>query len=262
MPKIECRFFSEVLSKVVEMTVILPQETMVNLKESNRTPKYPTLFLLHGFSDSHSTWSSSTSLERYVEGIGLAVVMPGVDNSYYTDMVHGGNYWTYLTEELPVKARSMFPLSNKREENFVAGHSMGGFGALKWALNHPDQFQAVASMSGVTDMVFHMDNMRSEVSDKSKWLQLVFGEGDIRQSENDLLYKIQELGRNKSKLPMIYQACGTEDFLFEHNVRFLEKCKKEKVRIDHEFEPGDHNWDYWDSVIQKVLKWLPIENKK
>ncbi len=261
MPRIECSFYSEILSKVVSMTVLLPQEPIDKLKQK-KEHKYPTLYLLHGFSDHHNTWSDSTSLQRYVEGRGLAVVMPAVDNSYYTDMVYGGNYWTFLTEEILMKSRSMFPLSDKREDTFVAGHSMGGFGALKWGLNKPETFKAIASMSGVADMVYHLENVRKEDSDKTRALNLVFGEGDISHTENDILWKLERLARSEEKSPMIYQTCGTEDFLYEHNVRFSKKSIEVNYSTTTEFMSGDHNWEFWDAAIQRVLNWLPIKNSE
>ncbi|ELK47773.1 alpha/beta hydrolase family protein [Halobacillus sp. ACCC02827] len=261
MQKMECSFFSEVLSKVTTITVLLPQPSLEELEKGDSS-KYPVLYLLHGFSDNHRTWTGSTSLERYVEGLGLAVVMPGVDNSYYTDMKYGGRYWTFLTEELPRRVQSMFPVSGEAEDTFAAGHSMGGFGALKWGLNRPEQFKAVASMSGVTDMVFHLDKMREEDSDKSRWLQLIFGDGDVRGTENDIMDRVSKISQSGKRLPLLYQRCGEDDFLFEHNVRFLEQCKQEGVEIDSAFEPGDHNWEYWDYAIRHVLEWLPIRNQK
>lgn len=99
---------------------------------------HPTLYLLHGLSDDDSIWLRRTSIERYVAQMGIAVVMPQVHRSFYTDMAAGGQYWTFISEELPALARSFFPLSAKREDNFVAGLSMGGYGALKLGLRKPE----------------------------------------------------------------------------------------------------------------------------
>ncbi|MFD1172365.1 alpha/beta hydrolase [Oceanobacillus picturae] len=256
MALFQCEFSSEVLSRSVSMNVILPQPSFKD--EDTTDKKYPTLFLLHGFSDNHTAYLRTTSIERYAADKGLAIVMPGLDNSYYTDMAHGGKYWTFLTEELPAAARSFFPLSEKREDNFVAGHSMGGFGALKWALNFPDRFAAVASMSGVTDMVYHLANVRKEPGDKKRSLELVFGEADVSKTENDLIYKLERLNESSSEKPMLYQSCGTEDFLYEHNLRFHRICKETDLDYTYDFGPGDHTWEYWDDKIQDILKWLPI----
>ncbi|ASN06247.1 alpha/beta hydrolase [Virgibacillus necropolis] len=260
MALIQCDFSSEVLSKSVSMNVILPQKSFSNVDQKSKSKKYPTLFLLHGFSDNHTKWTRNTSLERYSEDFGIAVVMPALDNSYYTDMKDGNKYWTFLTEELPFVSRCLFPLSDKREDNFVAGNSMGGFGALKWGLNIPDQFAAIASLSGVTDMVFHLEKSRqeSEENDKNKSLSLIFGNDGITQTSNDLLWKLEQLDNTSQIKPLLYQACGTEDFLYEHNMRFFHKCEQTGFNLTTNFGPGDHTWKYWDQRIQDVLEWLPI----
>lgn len=260
MALLTCNFSSEILSKSVSMNVLLPQPSLTDIKGEHKQKKHPTLFLLHGFSDNHTTWVRNTALERYVQDLGIAVVMPAVDNSYYTDMKYGNKYWTFLTEELPVVARALFPLSYRREDTFVAGHSMGGFGALKWGLNHPEMFAAVASLSGVTDMVYHLQNVRKEDGDKNRSLSLVFGNEDISHTENDLLWKLEQVDNTSTK-PMLFQACGTEDFLYEHNKHFFEVCQQTDINLTTTFNTGDHTWDYWDQTIQKVLQWLPINPK-
>ena len=145
MSLITVNFRSEVLQLNVAVNVILPQPP-VGTRGFER--KLPVLWLLHGLSDDHTIWVRRTSIERYVEGRGLAVVMPGVDRSFYADMVRGNRYWTYVSEELPSLMRAYFPLSARREDNFAAGLSMGGYGAFKLALSHPTRFAAAASLSG------------------------------------------------------------------------------------------------------------------
>lgn len=258
MALIQCEFSSEVLSKSVSITVILPQNSFTDTNQKLVGKKYPTLFLLHGFSDNHSIWTRNTSLERYVSDLGIAVVMPAGDNSYYTDMEYGANYWTFLTEELPFVVRSLFPLSDRKKDNFLAGLSMGGFGALKWGLNHPTDFAAIASLSGVTDMVFHLEKVRKVQGDKNRTMFHIFGDKDITNTSNDLLWKLEQVDNSIEPKPLLYQACGTEDFLYEHNMRFFNKCKKTGFDLTTNFGPGDHTWEYWDKTIQDVLKWLPV----
>ena len=96
--------------------------------------------------------SAGLQFERYVEGLNLAVIMPAVQNSFYTDMVHGGKFLTFLTEELPAMLHDLFPLSTERADTFVAGLSMGGYGAFKLALTRPDLYAAAASLSGALDI--------------------------------------------------------------------------------------------------------------
>jgi S-formylglutathione hydrolase FrmB len=257
MALIQCQFYSEVLNLSTSMTVILPQQTTTQIGMQNKktADKHQTLYLLHGLSDDDTIWTRRTSIERYVAPLGLAVIMPQVHHSFYTDMVYGNKYWTFLTEELPSIARSFFPLSDAREDNFVAGLSMGGYGAFKWALNRPDQFSAAASLSGAVDIVSRIKN-----SDKDRVMHLVYGEEDVSGTENDIFSLIEKTQMNEQK-PLLYQCCGTEDFLYEDNIRFKEFCEKTNYHLTTDFGTGEHEWGYWDKTIQDVLKWLPLKNQ-
>ncbi|WP_342437409.1 alpha/beta hydrolase family protein [Paenibacillus sp. FSL L8-0436] len=259
MALIECKFYSEVLGLNTSMTVILPQQTTTQIGMSNvkRGDLHPTLFLLHGLSDDDSIWLRRTSIERYVAKLGIAVVMPQVHRSFYTDMASGGNYWTFISEELPALARSFFPLSAKREDNFVAGLSMGGYGAIKMGLRKPEVFSAAASLSGALDMAHHFLNSEDALK-KSKEYELIFGKKDIAGTPDDLLWLLQEVDGSKGPKPLLYQCCGTEDFLYEDNQAFREACSKTSLSLTYEEGPGEHEWGYWDTKIRDVLDWLPL----
>jgi putative tributyrin esterase len=248
MAFIECHFTSHVLGISTTMNVILPQSAY-----DDSTPKFPTLYLLHGLSDDHSGWMRRTSIERYAEQYRLAIVMPAVNRSFYTDMVQGHRYWTFVTEELPQIARSMFPLSALREHNYVAGLSMGGYGALKIAMTLPEKYSAGASLSGVTDV-----STFAERRDREE-LARIFG--DLLQlpgSKHDLFALANQQTSSQGVKPLLYQCCGTEDFLYEDNVRFRDYCRKIGLAVTYEEESGVHDWAYWDYKIQRVLEWLPI----
>ncbi|MFD0681753.1 MULTISPECIES: alpha/beta hydrolase [unclassified Paenibacillus] len=251
----DCHFFSETLGVSASMHVILPQSTtrQIGMEAQAVKEKHPTLYLLHGLSDDHTIWMRRTSIERYAAEYGLAVVMPAVNRSFYTDMAHGYKYWTFISEELPALARSFFPLSEKREDTFAAGLSMGGYGAIKLALSCPDQFAAGASLSGAVDVV-SLAYERDPVEFGN-----MFGDLDqIQGSRNDLFHLAEELVHLEGSRPKLYQCCGTEDFLYEGNVRFREHCRSLNLELTYEEEPGTHEWGYWDRKIQSVLKWLPI----
>ncbi|MFW5433444.1 alpha/beta hydrolase [Paenibacillus apiarius] len=261
MALINCSFYSEVLGFHTSMTVILPQSTKTQYGVENiavRKQLHPTLYLLHGLSDDNTNWLRRTSIERYVAPLGLAVVMPQVQRSFYTDMAHGYNYWTFVTEELPMIARDFFPLSPEREHNFVAGLSMGGYGAFKWALSHPDRIAAAASLSGAVNMAnpyFREDMMPLDY-------KLIYGEADIKGTRNDLFHLLAECGRKEGAKPKLYQCCGTEDFLYEDNVLFRDAAQQTALDYTYEEGPGTHDWAYWDARIQDVLRWLPLNNEE
>ena len=257
MALINCNFFSETLDMSSSMTVILPQQTcgQIGLTGVADTSGAPVLYLLHGSSEDHTTWSRRTSIERYVADLGLAVVMPSVHLSYYANMACGGRYWDFISDELPQLVKHFFNISSKREDTFVAGLSMGGYGALKLAFNYPERFAAAASLSGVTDIVSW-----SKRKDYGNFAN-IFGDLDkIAESENDIFYLVKKNLANSVQLPAIYQCCGTEDFLYEDNRRF--KALLENLQVDFTYReaPGVHNWAFWDEHIQHVLKWLPLRS--
>ena len=147
----QINFCSDVLMTRCTVNVLLPQRKPADPQDNYRTP-FRVLYLLHGYSDDQTAWQRWTSIERYAEGLNLAVLMPAAQNSFYTDMLHGGKFFTFLTEELPALARALFPLSSARSDTFVAGLSMGGYGAFKLALSRPDLYAAAASLSGAVDI--------------------------------------------------------------------------------------------------------------
>ncbi|MEK8132208.1 alpha/beta hydrolase family protein [Paenibacillus filicis] len=260
MALMECHFFSEALGMSTSMNVILPQQTrsQIGLEGKSSTDKHPVLFLLHGLSDDHTIWLRRTSIERYVASLGLAVVMPNVNRSYYQDMAYGLAYWTFISEELPALARSFFPLAEEREKTFAAGLSMGGYGAMRLGLSHPEQFGAAASLSGALDAV-RVARERLSPAESSA----IFGPLDeVAGSSRDLLHLLQGVEASEGPKPKLYQCCGTEDFLYQDNQRFREAAQGTGLDYTYEEHPGIHNWDYWDFTIQQVLKWLPLERKE
>ena len=257
----EVNFFSEVLTMRSTMYVLLPQRTLADTK-SKRAPKYRTLYLLHGHSDDHTAWQRWTSIERYAEAYNLAVVMPAANLSFYTDMAHGKDYFKFIGEEVPAVARELFSLSDKREDNFIAGLSMGGYGAFKLALTNPERYAAAASLSGAVD-IREVVGAHGQPMDKV-WLtemQAVFGElSKVPGSKHDLF----TLAKKVSKLPVkprLHQCCGTEDFLYADNVRFRDAVSKLPLDLTYEEGPGEHNWMFWDAMIQHVLAWMLPKGK-
>ena len=252
MALIHCDFYSEVLGFSTSMLVVLPRQSGPEI----RGRCHPVLYLLHGLSDDHTVWLRQTAVERYAVSRGLAVVMPNVHRSFYTNMVAGHDYWTFISEELTDLARGFFPLAAEREHNFVAGLSMGGYGALKLALRHPEKFAAAASLSGAVD-VAGMFHERGE-----EWRQelaRIFGSEDrVAGSEDDLFHLAETVPGSARRKPGIYLCCGLSDGLLEENRRFRTHLRRMKFRLTYREGPGGHNWDYWDTMIQRVVRWLPL----
>lgn len=259
MALIQCGFFAQTLGLSMSMNVVIPERSYgigVEAGGARTGDKFPVLYLLHGLSDDHSIWLRRTSVERYAAEYGIAVVMPEVHRSFYTNMKSGLDYWTFVSEELPHVAQSLFPISGKREDSFAAGLSMGGYGAMKLGLRAPEKFAAVASLSGAMD-ILAFDHEGSPLAAKEyKW---IFGSKEEAAGSDDDLFALAERASAAGvSLPKLYQCCGTEDFLYAHNVRFRDHVRSLGIALDYEEGPGDHNWGYWDERIQRVLAWLPL----
>jgi putative tributyrin esterase len=255
MAFIDCHFFSDALGVSASMYVLLPQtaRNQIGMDAVVRDKKHPTLYLLHGLSDDHTIWMRRTSIERYAAAKGIAVVMPAVNRSFYSDMPKGPRYWEFISEELPELARSFFPLSDRREDTFVAGLSMGGYGAMKLGLSHPDRYAAAASLSGAMDVQWALE---SYPTDEFRWM---LGESDtLRGTDLDLFHLARRLAASGAERPKLYQCCGTEDFLYQDNIKFRDYCRELGLAFTYEEEPGTHDWGYWDAKIQRVLDWLPL----
>lgn len=255
MALIHWNFFSQALGISTGANVILPQEAVEGGK------KLPVLYLLHGLSDDYTIWQRRTAIERYADPLGLAVVMPAVNRSFYTNMAHGARYWDFVSEELPRLAHAFFPLSDRRADTFVAGLSMGGYGAFKMALSHPERFAAAASLSGAVDMASRAHSTDGMEPEWRKELEDTFGSLETMPgSDNDLMHLIDKLAMRKRR-PMLYQWCGTEDFLIQDNKNFYKRAKQRGVHIDYSTGPGGHTWDKWDEQIANVLAWLPLKKR-
>lgn len=248
MARLEINTESEALGLDVSLTVLLPER---------RPGPWPVLWLYHGLSDDHSAWTRKTSIERYVQGRGLAVVMPAVGRSYYSDMQQGLRYGTFVREELPAKCRRWFPLSAARADNFVAGLSMGGFGAVLAALLQPDRFGAAASLSGVLRPVHRMREIIREKPEREAEFRWIFGDLEGAESHpNNLERLLRERAAEGASLPRLFACCGRGDFLYEDNLWFRDRCGEWGVPLVWEEGEGEHTWEFWDAWIRRVLDWL------
>lgn len=262
MALIHCNFFSHTLDICSSVYVILPQlepDEKTRLPQAMAGRKWPVLYLLHGLSDDHTIWQRRTSIERYADKLPLAVVMPAVNRSFYMDMAKGGRYGTFMAEELPRLMRNFFPISDQRDETYVAGLSMGGYGAFKLALTYPERYAAAASLSGSVDM--------NEVghSDDPVWMNemsLFYPDPrHIAGTQDDLFHLSQQVMLKEGPKPRLYQWCGTEDFLYPHNLHFKAHAEQLGMDLTYSDGPGGHEWVHWDSQIEKVLAWLPLPDR-
>ncbi len=249
MAFMDVKFYSEALGMQAEVYVVLPQKRtkgQIGMDSKAKEGKYKCLYLLHGLSDDHTIWMRRTSIERYASDYGICVVMPCGHRSFYTDMKYGGKYFTYVAKELPAKMREFFNISDKREDNFVAGLSMGGYGAMKVGLRECDNFCAIGSLSAVMDI---------KLRDFDEVLVPVFGTQMEIPDEDDLFYLVNKQKDNPNR-PRIFVGVGTQDGLLEGNHRMRDELEKLGYDMVYRESEGNHNWAFWDEYIQYVLKWM------
>jgi len=247
MALIRMGFFSKSLGMCTSCDVILPQQPAC----SCAARPFPTVYLLHPISKSHSSWQRLTSIERYACRYGVAVVMPDAQLSSYADMLHGGKWFTYIADELPQIMRGFFPLSDKREDTFVCGASMGGYGALKIALNRPETFGAAGSLSSGYISYRGYISRENERGLSLQWL--TFEENGLDEEGAASTAKAQALAASGENAPRIFITCGTEDPILLENCReardFFGSFEGNPFDFVYTEHPGGHDWDFWDAHI-------------
>lgn len=256
MAFLQVNFFSSVLGMCTAMNVILPQTTstrgLIGVDTADADVTYPVLYLLHGMSDDHTIWSRRTSIERYADERGIAVVMPTTELGWYTNMKHGRQWRSFIGEELPAICHDFFPrISQKREDTYIAGLSMGGYGAYALAMTYPEQYSAAAALSAAfLPLRFGRDT--------EPFWQDIFGTmSEYTGGENDLIALSSRLVREGAPLPRLYMWCGTEDGLYPQNIAMRDHLNKLGWEdFTYEESAGNHNWRCWDEKIQTVLAWL------
>lgn len=247
----QMHLYSENLRMQTTVFVVVPQRGTsgeIGTENNAKDEKYKCLYLLHGLSDDHSIWLRRTSIERYATKYGICVVMPCGGRSFYTDMKYGEKYFTYVSEELPKLIQQFYNVSEKREDNFIAGLSMGGYGAIKIGLRACERFCAAAGLSSVADI-------KEATALFTDALVPVFGkELEVPDSEN--LFELAKKYADNPKKPRIFMGIGTEDSLYKGNQILRNIFESSGYDFTYKESKGNHDWYFWDEYIQYVLEWM------
>lgn len=265
MALIKMDFFSPALSRNTSIHLILPDPSE---KRRLANGKYPVLWLLHGVSDDHTSWLRFSSVERYARKAGIAVVMPSCPLSFYTN-IDGGRYFDYVVHELRERLSSLFPLSLEREDNFIAGFSMGGHGTMKLGFTCPEKFGAMGIISCANFIDLMGDSFPKPGQERSPLFfvrQLVFGLKpdesftSLRGTTFDNLHLAKQASESGKPLPKIFGACGTCDGCHDAEVENLAYFRNLPNGFDCLFMDscGMHDFDFWDQWLSVFIQWLPI----
>ncbi|MBR2787786.1 MAG: acetylesterase [Erysipelotrichaceae bacterium] len=258
MAFIQVNTMSESLYRTVNVNVILPADKIVMPDQKDqkieKVKEFKTLYLLHGIFGSQVDWINGTNVQRWAEEKNLAVVMPAGENRFYVDQPATHDYYgRFIGEELVNVTRNMFPLSDKKEDTFICGLSMGGYGALRNGLKYSDTFGYVGALSAAS-MVDITDGTLSFMQDG--YLEAVFG--DLKKARNSDVSIDWLIRNNRNKDQKFYVACGESDPLMYHSKHIYDLLKKENYDVTFETGPGAHEWDFWNRYIKNVIDWLPL----
>lgn len=259
MALIQVNFVSQTLFRTVPMQVILPVDKFYGKDVRREVKPFQTLYLLHGLLGNYTDWVTGTRIQRWAEEKNLAVVMPSGDNAFYIDQGIGNQYGEFIGRELVEITRRMFPLSHKREDTFIGGLSMGGYGAVRNGLKYADTFGAIISLSGALHIL-------EEENTRVVGPELVcFGDlTAARASDKNPRVLVQQMKERMAQdstvqFPRIFQACGTEDGLLGVNRTLRDFFRENGMDVTYYEAPGGHTWDFWDAFIKKAIDWLPLE---
>lgn len=240
MARLQVNFSSTSLDRTTDLYIIKPDYLNPN-KPVN------VLYLLHGLTGDYSNWLVYTNIEKDVVGLNTIVVMPSAYNGFYTNTPSGIDYFSFIAKELPAFISSLFNIEQNSDNTFIAGLSMGGYGALKVALTYPENYKKAASFSGVLDIKKYIDN---SLGKRRKMLEDIF----VLPLENkeNLFY----LAGQAKGLIDLYIACGEQDSLLEQNQAFHKHLNDLEFKHIYRESPGSHSWDFWDKEIKEALKFF------
>lgn len=251
---------SKILSADRSYTVLLPNDYD---KEPDK--KYPTLYLLHGMTETNRIWFDRGHVKDIMdqltasgEAIDIIIVAPNAGGRFeddawngYFDMP-GWKYETFFFEEFLPFIESKYRVIGNKQNRAIAGLSMGGGGATGYAQHHSDKFCAVYAMSALMTIpgsaAQHFDNP------KDKFAILT-----MSVIENSCVKYVDEADDNcRRQLSTInwYVDCGDDDFLLNRNIEFIHAMRKAQIPVEFRVRDGGHTWEYWHSALYKCLPFV------
>jgi putative tributyrin esterase len=240
MAWLSIHFHSEALRMPVPMEVLLPQRISGGSRKGVGSGPYPTLYLLHDLGDDHTSWIRRTAIERLVEELPIAIVMPAGHKGWYTDMVYGRDYFRFISEELPLLSERMFNLSSSREDRFIAGAGMGGYGAVKAGLLASHTFAAAASFSGELEVDHIIKRLDPKLASD------IFGELDhVKGSEHDLFSAAEQLISSSKPKSKLFLWSGADDQAYSAASRFAKEYTPRGLPIT--LDESSYTLDSWKS---------------
>lgn len=259
-------FISKYLKGNTTVTVVLPERPFqVDPKEYYDGHKHKVLWLLHGGNGDAYEWCRWTNVERYASECGIAVVMPSGMNAAYENWneqegFYEYNMYDYMLNELMPLIYGWYPISDKREDNFIAGFSMGGQGVLVYAANHPELFKGAAIL-GVSPINTHLPPEEIFPNPSGCKAIKAAARGEYEEylaSYANVWDRLAELAKNADAPDMLF-GIGTRDVGYEGWLKFREYCEKIGLKATYESLEGHyHDWNFCELYIQRTLKFFGL----
>ena len=253
-------YLSSALQRTVSFHLVLPNDSMDYHKKDSPHYERPmkTLMLLHGYFGSSSEWLYKSEIVELAARYNLCVILPSGENSFYTDgSASGRQYAKFIGEELLNYVQDTFNLSKKIEDTYIGGFSMGGFGALLTALQYNDTYSKAFTLSGalITESIENMEEGHQAMANYD-YYRLVFGDlKQVKQSRNHPLYLVEQIKEAGDKMPGLFVACGTEDWLIEGSRNLAKSLEELSVPVEYLEKKGGHDFGFWNQVIEPAIKW-------
>lgn len=251
-PMVEVRdasFRSEALSREAKYRILLPSQYGTTAR------RFPVIYLLHGLYGDFENWETRTDLTRYAEAYQVIIVTPDAGDSWYVNSatVPQDRYEDFIVKDLIPEVDRHWRTIRSPHRRAIAGLSMGGYGAMKFALKYPDMFIAAASLGGAFNAPLDLDQ---KVPDFRDGLVKVFGpHGSETRSANDVLQLASVAV--PADLPYLYVDCGVSDkWFYDINHEFISVLRKRGIRYEYHETPGAHTWEYWDRRLPGALESL------
>ncbi|MDY6104172.1 MAG: alpha/beta hydrolase-fold protein [Acetatifactor sp.] len=257
-------YFSAALWRPINIKAIIPTDAAT---EGNKHFERPAklFILLHGYAGASGDWLYSSKINEYAAKYNLCVILPSGENSFYLDgEATGRKYARFVGQELPDFAKRSFGLKCEREDIFIGGLSMGGYGALHTALAYPETFGAAIGLSSalIHGAVEQMEPGTDNGVANYEYYELMFGKkGSSDERAGNLEAIVRKLKAEKKQFPRIYMACGTEDFLYERNKAFEAFLSEEQVEHTFMQSPGVHDFVFWNQYLEPSIRWFLKEEE-
>lgn len=255
------RYQSPALGRFVTFTAIMPFEDFGHYMNPNPHPfvmekPLRTLYLLHGITGDDRDWLYGTQIVQYATEHRLAVIMPDGHNNFYVNNNPSEPWGTFIGEELVEMTRALYPLSAKREDTYIGGLSMGGYGALRNGLKYHQTFSKIIALSSaliMDDAVNSTEDAPLSFQKRSHY-DRIFG-GDVSKlpgSDMDPRRLFED-----ASLPVdIFMAVGKDDGLLEVNRSYRDFLESHGANLTYYEDEGAHEWDFWNRNIKKGIEWL------